>query len=122
MTIENITNTGLSVNTKQANTDFTNKKTDIAKEFLSEVQVSSTAKKNTDSKEQLEDIVDKMNKFLSPNNTSLKFQLHEELNEYYVTVVDEKTQEVVREIPSKKILDIYAAMTEFVGMVIDKKI
>jgi flagellar protein FlaG len=63
-----------------------------------------------------------MNKFLQASHTSLKFELHEELNEYYVTLVDDVTQEVVKEIPSKKLLDVYAAMTEFLGLMVDKKI
>lgn len=74
------------------------------------------------SKEQVEEIVDKMNSFLEPTQTSIQFKFHEKLNEYYVTIVDQKTDEVVREIPSKKLLDIYAAMTEFLGLVVDKKI
>lgn len=75
-----------------------------------------------DSKESVQQVIDSLNKFLEPNNTSLKFELHEELNEYYVTIVNNETHEVVREIPSKKILDICAAMTEFLGFVVDKKI
>ncbi|MFD1779985.1 flagellar protein FlaG [Fredinandcohnia salidurans] len=75
-----------------------------------------------DSKENVQQVIDSLNKFLEPNNTSLKFELHEELNEYYVTIVNDETHDVVREIPSKKILDIYAAMTEFLGFVVDKKI
>ncbi|MCM3403697.1 flagellar protein FlaG [Cytobacillus oceanisediminis] len=72
--------------------------------------------------EQVTEVIESMNKFLQASHTSLKFELHEELNEYYVTLVDEVTQEVVREIPSKKILDVYAAMTEFLGLMVDKKI
>ena len=75
-----------------------------------------------DSKENVQQVINSLNKFLEPNSTSLKFELHEELNEYYVTIVNDETHEVVREIPSKKILDIYAAMTEFLGFVVDKKI
>ncbi|WP_368297457.1 flagellar protein FlaG [Cytobacillus firmus] len=72
--------------------------------------------------EQLTEVVESMNEFLQASHTSLKFVLHEELNEYYVTLVDDQTQEVVKEIPSKKMLDMYAAMTEFVGLMVDKKI
>lgn len=72
--------------------------------------------------EKLTEVVDSMNEFLQASHTSLKFVLHEELNEYYVTLVDDVTQEVVKEIPSKKMLDMYAAMTEFVGLMVDKKI
>jgi flagellar protein FlaG len=77
---------------------------------------------NENKREKLDDIIEGMNEFLHPSNTSLKFELHEKLNEYYVTIVDDTTHEVVKEFPSKKMLDIYAAMTEFVGLMVDKKI
>ncbi|WP_338778550.1 flagellar protein FlaG [Metabacillus sp. FJAT-52054] len=73
------------------------------------------------SKEKLEKIVESLNEFMAPANTHTEFVLHEKLNEYYVTVVDDVTREVVREIPNKKVLDMYAAMTEFVGLFIDEK-
>ncbi|QOR66246.1 flagellar protein FlaG [Cytobacillus suaedae] len=74
------------------------------------------------SEEKLKGVVNGLNDFLQPTHTSLKFELHDKLNEYYVTIVDDQTKEVVREIPSKKLLDMYAAMTEFVGFIVDKKI
>lgn len=73
-------------------------------------------------KEEIEKVVNGINDFLQPANTHIQFQLHEKLNEYYVTVVDNQTKEIVREIPSRKMLDLYAAMTEFLGFVVDKKI
>jgi flagellar protein FlaG len=73
-------------------------------------------------KEKLEGVVEGLNKYLQQSQTALKFQYHEKLQEYYVTLVDEKTKEVVREIPPKKMLDFYAAMTEFLGLIVDKKI
>ena len=32
-------------------------------------------------------------------------------------VIDDQTDETIREIPSQKILDIYASMLEFVGII-----
>lgn len=72
-------------------------------------------------KEQLEKIVDNFNDLI-PSHTSLKFELHEKLEKYYVKVIDDKTKEVVKEIPSKKMLDMYAAMKEFLGLMVDEKI
>lgn len=72
--------------------------------------------------EKAQQMTDSMNKFLESVNTQLRFKMHDELKEYYVTIVDSKTDEVVREIPSKKLMDIYAAMKEFVGLLIDRKI
>ena len=82
---------------------------EIAKE---ELLPAEKAKKMTDS----------MNKFLESTNTELRFKYHDELETYYVTLINSKTDEVVREIPSKKLMDMYAAMCEFVGILVDKKI
>lgn len=74
------------------------------------------------SKEKLEQVIDGMNQFVQASNTHLKFELHDKLNEYYVTIVDDKTQEVIKEIPSKRMLDIYAEMEKHLGILVDKKI
>ena len=78
---------------------------------------------NVQSKEQVEKAVDSMNQFLTASNTHLKFEFHEELKEYYVTVVDSINEEVIKEIPSKKMLDMYASMmSKVLGIIVDQKI
>ncbi|PIC69452.1 flagellar biosynthesis protein FlaG [Sporosarcina sp. P16b] len=74
------------------------------------------------SKSEAKELTDGMNKFLESANVQLRFKFHEQLNEYYVTIVDPETEEVVREIPPKKLLDIHAAMRDFIGLLIDHKI
>jgi len=66
--------------------------------------------------------VEKLNDFMDPVRTNLKFVFHEDLHEYYVTVINPLTDEVIREIPPKKMLDMYAAMTEFMGLLVDEKV
>lgn len=85
-------------------------------------QVPVQEESQTIPKEKMEAVVEGLNKYLKQSNTALKFQYHEKLQEYYVTLIDEKTKEVVREIPPKKMLDFYAAMNEFLGLIVDKKI
>jgi len=48
--------------------------------------------------------------------------MHEKLGEYYVQIIDEETKEVIREVPPKKMLDLYAAMAERIGLIINEKI
>ncbi|MGG1238067.1 flagellar protein FlaG [Bacillus sonorensis] len=69
---------------------------------------------------QLEKTVQGANKLLEPSQVHLQFDLHEKLGEYYVKVVDNQTDEVIREIPPKEWLDFYAAMAEFMGLIVDK--
>ena len=74
------------------------------------------------SKEMLENKVDKMNEILAPTTTSIKYRLHEELNVYYVQVLDTNSKEVLKEIPNRKFLDMYASMAELMGLVVDDKL
>ncbi|MED1204392.1 flagellar protein FlaG [Heyndrickxia acidicola] len=76
--------------------------------------------KNT--KENVQKVVDALNKFVSASSTHIQFKFHEKLKEYYVTIVNDQTNQVVQEIPSKKLLDIYAAMNDYLGMIMDKKV
>ena len=71
--------------------------------------------------QRIKERVEAVNEFLVPLNSSIKFTFHEELQEYYVELIDKDTQEVIREIPPKKFLDMYAAMAEFMGLFVDKK-
>ncbi|WP_110112519.1 flagellar protein FlaG [Bacillus sp. CGMCC 1.16541] len=73
-------------------------------------------------KEQLEKAVEELNAFLEPTFTAVHFELHEEAKRYYAKVVDVKTQEVIREIPPKKLIDMYVEMNRFLGLLFDYKV
>ena len=72
--------------------------------------------------DQAKELTKSMNKFLEGSNSELRFEFHEKLNEYYVTIIDSKTQEVIKEVPSKKLMDVHAAMREFNGLFVNQKI
>lgn len=72
--------------------------------------------------EKAKKVTDSLNKLLETTTTKLRYQYHEKLDKYYVTLVDSQTDEVVREIPNKKLMDIYATMLDFVGVLVDEKI
>lgn len=86
------------------------------------IEIQAQLYSSKTNEKQLNEVIDSINAFMQPSHTSLKFELHEKLNDYYVTIINDETKEVVREIPSKKMLDMYAAMKEFMGLVIDEKI
>ncbi len=70
----------------------------------------------------LEKQMDSMNELLAFNNTAIKFNLHEDLGRMYVQIVNRDTEEVVKEIPPEKFLDMVASMLKNVGLLIDKKV
>jgi len=55
-------------------------------------------------------------------NRSLRFSIHEQTKQIMVRVVDTKTEEVIREIPPEKILDMVAKLWELAGLFVDERI
>lgn len=74
------------------------------------------------SKEEVGKEVGHLNKWLESKNSHLHFVLYDKLNEYYVQIVSDHTNEVIKEIPSKKMMDIVANFYEKLGIIVDKKI
>jgi flagellar protein FlaG len=75
-----------------------------------------------ETKQKVQDAVSKMNEMLDLTNNTSKFMYHEGLDRYYVSVVDRETEEVVKEIPPKKLLDAFYEMQKMLGMIVDEKI
>lgn len=79
-------------------------------------------KSDDETKAKVQDAVNTMNEMLDVNNSTSKFMFHEGLERYYVTVVNRDTEEIVKEIPPKKLLDAFYEMQKMLGMVVDEKI
>ncbi|WP_240697250.1 flagellar protein FlaG [Sporolactobacillus sp. THM19-2] len=73
-------------------------------------------------KKQLDDLVKDANKLLSSNITEMRYVLHDKLNTYYIRLEDAVTHEVIREIPPKKFMDMYAAIAEKLGLIVNKRV
>lgn len=120
-----------SLSNNDANTTQTNSKETSNRAAVSKIVPDYTEKKSSTEveteqqdlpAEKVQKITDSLNKLLDTTSVQLRYQYHENLNQYYVTLVDTKNDEVVREIPNKKLLDMYAAMLDFVGVLVDEKI
>lgn len=77
---------------------------------------------DTNQKEQLEQAVNMMNDLLDNQRKTSKFVFHEGLNKYYVKLVDSETEEIIKEIPSERLLDAFYEMQKLAGMIVDEKI
>lgn len=69
----------------------------------------------------LERAIDKANFTFEIQNRSLRFKIHEKTHEVIVKVVDAETEEVIREIPPEKLLDMFANMLELAGLIVDER-
>ena len=73
------------------------------------------------SHEELEKSIEKANQFLLGLNIQFDFKIHEGTGRTVVRLVDKQSEEVVKEIPPEKMLDVIAGIWNMAGIVIDRK-
>ncbi|MBP2630539.1 MAG: flagellar protein FlaG [Firmicutes bacterium] len=111
----------------------TSKSTSVADENKLTSNDSSTSnvslgkQDQNDGKELSEDDVSKMsdalNKFMEQSkDCNIRFDYCKELDRMTMQVVDKKTNEVIKEFPPKKMLDVLIGIREWVGVLLDKKV
>ena len=97
----------------------------VSENYIAPIEQADTTQEidnSEDTKVKVQEVVGKMNEMLEVNNNTSKFLYHEGLDRYYVTVVDRETDEIVKEIPPKKLLDAFYEMQKMLGMIVDEKI
>ena len=65
--------------------------------------------------------IEDANKALEMVNKRFEFSVHEKTKEIMVKIVDSETDEVIREIPPEKILDLVAKICEMAGILVDER-
>jgi flagellar protein FlaG len=74
------------------------------------------------SEQQLIEAIEKANKALRGADKRFEFSIHEGTKEIMVKVINDETDEIIREIPPEKILDMVAKMWEMAGILVDRKV
>ncbi|MBD3823014.1 MAG: flagellar protein FlaG [Epsilonproteobacteria bacterium] len=93
-------------------------KQDVVKEMQD--SASKTSQK-INSKEQVQDLVDQLNKALSPMSTSLKFGFDNRDEVFFVSVIESDTNKIIRRWPAEKAMEFLPKMQEVTGILFDSK-
>lgn len=81
---------------------------------------TSGAERQSADNEKIKKAIEKMNAQLP--NSEAKFGIHEATNRVMIKLVDKDTQEVIKEIPPEKTLDMIAKCMEMAGVLVDEKL
>ncbi|RAR42449.1 flagellar protein FlaG [Paenibacillus sp. MDMC362] len=73
------------------------------------------------SEKRLNDLIEHGNKVLRRLDTRLKWSVHEESRQLVVKVLNTETNEVLREIPPEKYLDLVQNLIDQVGLFLDER-
>ncbi len=74
------------------------------------------------SRDEISGMTNGLNDFMNEINASLHFVVHEKTHRMMVQVVNTKDQSVIKEIPAHELLDTLAAISDYIGILLDKKV
>lgn len=70
---------------------------------------------------ELKKVAEGVNTVLENSGSHVRFMPHEKSGQMMVEILDNRTDEVIRTIPSKELLDLAARIGEMIGVILDKK-
>lgn len=89
----------------------TQAQTDVAREQLSDKSLS----------ERVQDATEKLNEQMQELGTSIRFGYNDKLESMYVNVMELKTGEVIRKIPTEQVMKLSETFKEAIGVLFDKE-
>lgn len=69
----------------------------------------------------MKDAIDKVNQKIVPTKTRCEFSYHEETKRVSIKVIDQNTEEVIKEIPPEETLDMLSKVWELAGLLVDER-
>ena len=72
-------------------------------------------------RQEVDKAVKAVNEFVGSVNSSLKFSVDEDSGQMVVKVIDNATQEVIKQVPSKEILEMAKALNNLKGLLVQQK-
>ena len=69
----------------------------------------------------IKDAVDKVNEKIVPSKTRCEFAYHEDTNRISIKVIDQATEETIKEIPAEETLDMLSRIWELAGLLVDER-
>jgi len=105
--------------TKQARLDDEKGRREYAAELLFKDRESTTA---GISENQVSEAVRRANRSLEWAKRHFEYSFHDKTNTFVVRVYDSESDELIREIPPERILDLVARLWEIAGIIVDERV
>lgn len=83
---------------------------------------TNNGQKTPFTKKDVTDAVEQMNKYAQEANVSLRFGLYGKSEQFYVQVVDQRSNQVVKMLPAENLLKLREKLREAVGVILDESI
>ena len=72
-------------------------------------------------RDELQRAIDQTNQMIFKDDNRFEFKIHERTGRIMVKLINNETDEIVKEIPPEKILDLVASIWDLVGILVDER-
>lgn len=86
-----------------------------------DAQAQEQAENPENTSRRIKNAVEHANQTMRHAKTKCEFSYHEETKRVSIKVIDEETEEVIREIPPEETLEMLSKMWELAGLMVDEK-
>lgn len=90
-------------------------------QFANPISNKASFNELTLSEQAVQKAIEKANRLVNGVGVHFQYSVHEKTRNIMVKVIDNETEEIIREIPPEKILDLVAKLQEICGVIIDEK-
>ena len=84
-------------------------------------EINADTNRHRFKREDLDNAVQDANEIILSKNDRFKFEVHERTGRMMVKLIDNETDEIIKEIPPEKILDLVASIWDLVGILVDER-
>lgn len=93
----------------------------VGKDTMAEAQMQEQTVNEESTSRRIKSAVEHANQTMRHANTKCEFSYHEETKRVSIKVIDEETEEVIREIPPEETLEMLSKIWELAGLMVDEK-
>lgn len=116
----NGSNTHVNVANSNENVNKNKQPVEVSKQSEN-YKVEKNSNKQLSEKETIK-LIEEANNTLVGYNTAAEYSIHEKTHQIMIKIINTETKEIIKEIPSEKILDLVAKFCEMAGLFVDEKI
>lgn len=105
-----------------ANMTFPGRTDPAAAAAKAEQTAKQTAAAAPASDADVQSALDNVNLLVAEINSSIHFQYHQATDQLVVKIVDSQTGQTLRQYPPEEFLDMMEQLSDYIGMILDKKV
>ncbi len=95
----------------------------VLKDPVKPVEAAEEAEKPEEGdKEGLEKMVERLNRVAKELGHRLAFDVYEGTEEFYAKVIDRRTNDVVKMVPAKEVLELHRKLHDVMGVILDQEV